>query len=334
MTDKLNRFGLGARFVPASELSEVDLGPLKQFVGEWESVVDGTTAGTTASGWNFISVPGIKPSFIFEIIPYREDLKFSAVAVQAGNRGPVINGNQIEQEIFGLFYEQQVTSVCNTPFCDERGFSAGTVIHAETGMFLNVTNVNGGFNIARLSTIPHGNAVLALGGSTVSADPGTTFFPPASTLPFNLDGSPITNLLGYNEIITLDPEFAGVINHTDPNTFLQGSLQSVVGTGSVTTMTTLDMTTNTPDASAGILNIPFIDTNVKASKMDAIFWLEEITGGSESELLQYTQTINLVFPPTGTATPIVWPHITINTLKRKSVINSLLHGSRGGVPQL
>src|SRR5688572_17461529 len=149
MTEQLNRFGMGARFVPAEILSETDLGPLKQLVGEWESVTLTTTdaqgtAQTIASGWNVISVLG-GINFDFEVIPYKENLKFSAVAVQAGNRGPVLNGKQFDQEIFGLFYEQQIVSVCDTDFCNSRGFSNGTVIHAETGLFLYITNYNGGF---------------------------------------------------------------------------------------------------------------------------------------------------------------------------------------------
>jgi len=34
--------------------------------------------------------------------------------------------------------------------------------------------------------------------------------------------------------------------------------------------------------------------------------------------LQYTQTINLVFPPTGSKEPINWPHVTVNTLTKTS----------------
>jgi len=345
MTDQLNRFGMGARFIPASQLDEIDLGPLKPLVGEWESVPlpPGKDGTPTASGWNVISVPDPK-GFIFEVIPYKENLKFSAVAVEAGNRGPVINGNQFNQEITGLFYEQQIISTCNTDFCAERGFKARTVIHAETGLFLYITNYSSGLDIARLGTVPHGNALLALGSATGSTDPGTTFFPAVSALAFNLDGSP-PGSLGYNENIILDPQFAG-FNQQDPNTFLQSTLQQIVGAGSVTEMTTFDLTTKNPDATGGILNIPFIQSNVTATTMDFTLWLQQISGGSESELLQYSQTVNLVFPIAGTVTPVVWPHISISTLKRmpqivqqipgteKMVATSAPSGNTPGVPQL
>ncbi|MFD0766810.1 heme-binding protein [Mucilaginibacter lutimaris] len=314
MSEQLKRFGMGAQFVPADTLGESELGPLKQLVGEWESVVINTaTGGTTPSGWNVISVPG-PGGFIFEVIPYKENLKFSTVAVSAGNRGPVINGNQFDQQIFGLFYEQQIISVCDTDFCNTRGFGNGQVIHAETGLILFVTNFNGGFNIARLGTIPHGNAVLALGRSIDVQSPGTNFFQNISAECVHLDGSPIT-ALGYNDKIIGVPQFPEFAQ-SDPNSFLKTTLDGIVGSGSITDMTVLDMSTKHPDATGGILNIPFIQTNVTATSMDAIFWIENITGGSETELLQYSQTINLVFPAAGTVEPIIWPHITVSTLKR------------------
>ncbi len=338
MTDQLNRFGMGARFVPADALTEADLGPLKQLIGEWENVPLTTTdpngvAQTLASGWNVISVPG-GDNFVFEVIPYKENLKFSAVAVQAGNRGPVLNGKPFDQEIFGLFYEQQIISMCDTDFCNSRGFSAGTVIHAETGLFLYITNYNGGFNIARLGTVPHGNALLALGASSEETNPGTKFFPQLSSKGVNIDGSAVA-MLGYNDQIIGKRQFKD-FQQVDPNIFLQSTLETIVGTGSITSMTTLDMSTQNPDATGGILNIPFIQTNVTATTMDATFWIENITGGSETELLQYSQTINLVFAPVGTVTPIIWPHITINTLKRMPQLKAAAGtvGASQGVPQL
>lgn len=342
MTAELNRFGMGARFVPGTTLSENDLGPLKQLVGEWESVVL-TTAGTegasqtTPSGWNVISVPG-PVKFVFEVIPYRENLKFSTVAVHAGNRGPVFDGNQFNQEIFGLFYEQQIVSVCNTDFCNERGFGKDTVIHAETGLLLYVTNYNGGYDIARLGTIPHGNALLALGKSSEQTNPGIAFFPELSTLGVDLDGSNPA-MLGYNDKIIGQRQFDD-FPQIDPNAFLKSTLETIIGTGSITNMTMLRMSTNHPDATGGILNIPFIQTNVTATSMEATFWLENISGGSEAELLQYSQTINLVFPSAGSITPIIWPHTTISTLKRMAqtdndtkTLTEMSTGSQG-VPQL
>jgi len=313
--EKLERFGMGARFLSIEEVSNDELGPLAPLVGEWENAPL-TNLSDISTGWNVISVPGVDTGFVFEVIPYTEKLKFSPVVVQAGNRGPVVKGKQVEQLIVGLFYEQEIVSVCTSEFCDKRGFSAGTTIHAETGLFLNLGQPNGGYTIARLSTIPHGNALLALGNSEDVTDPGTDFFQPASAIPTDLNGGTV-NILGYTDPITRAIQFPDVFNQASPNTFLKSTLDSLVGTGKLADMTVLNMSTKTPNANGGILNIPFIQANVNATSMDATFWIQNIeneNAGTVDQLLQYTQTINLVFPPTGSATPIVWPHITINSL--------------------
>lgn len=311
-TDNLQQdgFTLGARFVKVSQVDPDNLGPLAPLVGTWKNVT--VPDSDISAGWNLISVPGEGKGFVYEVIPYEETLSFSSVAVQAGNRGPVVNGQQVEQLIFGLLYKQEIKSVCTTDFCKERGFQSGATIHVETGLILNLGAPNGGYTIARLSTIPHGNSLLALGSSVDLTDPGTEFFAKASAIPTLLNGGRIGQL-GYSDQIIGNRQFE-VFDQVDPNTFLQSTLEGVVGKGKVTDMTVIEMTTNTPDADGGILNIPFIQTNVNATKMDATFWIENIEGGSETQLLQYSQTINLVFPATGSAQPIVWPHITINSM--------------------
>jgi hypothetical protein len=208
-------------------------------------------------------------------------------------------------------YQQSIISACpGGAQCNKRGFPKGSQIHAETGFFLNVKNPNGGFDIARLSNIPHGNSVLLLGHSSKQKNPGNNFFPVASTIPVRIDDKPI-HALGYTDPITRQPQFPGIFSQEDPNTFLKAALGNQV----ITEMTTLIMKSNNKDAGGGILNIPFIGTNVDATAMDAIFWIETIKGKSKLQL-QYTQTINLVFPPAGTADPVMWPHITVNTLTK------------------
>ncbi|OCX52958.1 hypothetical protein BEL04_01120 [Mucilaginibacter sp. PPCGB 2223] len=317
MTQKLNHPLTGARILTPAEAKSVDIGPLRKLIGKWQGLVP-KNQGLIASGWNVISVPGPGvPDFTYEVIPYTENLTFSPAVIQAGNRGPVIDGNQIDQNIYGLMYEQEIISACPADaFSSTRGFIAGTPIHAETGLILLLGTPNGGYNIARLATIPHGNALLALGASSGQDNPGTGFIPAASAIPTNLDGSHVS-LLDYVQQITPNSQFPGIFNQVNPNTFLTSTLESVVGpAGKITSMTTFEMDTRAANTDGGILNIPFISNNVSATSMKAIFWVEEIEGGTEKELLQYTQTINLVFPPAGLSLPIVWPHITVNTLIR------------------
>ncbi|SHM03051.1 heme-binding protein [Chryseobacterium polytrichastri] len=312
LESKMRGLTLGAQVLPLERVSASDLGALAPLVGTWKNV--DVPASDISAGWNTISVPGQDKGFVFEVIPYTETLTFNPVVIQAGNRGPVVKGQQVEQMIFGLLYEQQIISACESSFCNERGFPAGSTIHVETGLFLNLGQPNGGYTIARMSTIPHGNSLLALGSSSEKGTPGTDFFSPASSIPTLLNGERIVQL-GYSDQITGKPQFAP-FNQVNPNAFLESTLQGLVGTGGVSNMTVIQMSTDTPDANGGILNIPFIQTNVNATKMDATFWIEDIVDseGNPSQILQYSQTINLVFPATGSAQPINWPHVTVNSM--------------------
>ncbi len=304
----LNGLG-GARKISAAEAENIDLGPLTQLMGTWKSASISPTM--IAQGWNTISVPG-PHGFVFEVIPYTETLTFTP-AIIAANKGPFVNGTEVIQQITGLIYEQAIFSACPPDKPCNTNFPEGVQIHAETGLLLNTGNPDGSFDIARLSTIPHGNSVLALGNSNISKNPGNDFFPKASTVPTNLDGSAITHLgFGYAEAITNPPgQFPNILNQADPNTFLKAAL----GDNVITDLTTLVMNTNNKDAGGGILNIPFIQANATATSLEAIFWIETLEGNPQLQL-QYTQTINLVFPPTGTAIPVVWPHVTVNTLTK------------------
>ena len=303
----------GIRVLTAAQAQDVDLGPLTQLQGTWVNAPL-SSPDRIAQGWNVIAVPGT-PSFTLEIIPYTETLTFTPVVV-ADNRGPFINGQEVTQQITGLMYKQEILSACPTDFCAERGFKAGTMIHAETGLLLNLGSPDGGYTVARLATIPHGNSVLCLGQSAV-IQPGLdhSFIGTANTIPTNLDGSPLSSkdfLFNYADGYIGAP-FLGVFFQSDPNTFLTSTIEGM----NITDMTVIKMSSNNPNAGGGILNIPFISSNVNATQMDFIFWIETVEGLT-SPLLQYTQTINLVFPPTGNPHPVLWPHVTVNTLTKVS----------------
>lgn len=294
---------VGAKILPVSAADEIDLGFLRGFLGKWKSEPGSGT------GWNVIAVPGnskfTPPSdgFVLEVIPYWEEWSFQP-AVIAGNRG--LNA---EQQVTGLIYEQKVFSDCDTDFCNARGFSKGTELHAETGMLLNLSSESSGYDVARLGSIPHGNSILLLGNSQKTK--GKFTFPEANTSPSPVDGSIIT---GYGESqYQMHPRFPD-FPQSNPN--LQ--LKKDVADQTFGEVITLNLNTKAEDA--GILNIPFIRNNTNATEMSCDFWLEEVLtpgGGSEWQL-QYSQTINLVFPTTTdpNGKKFNWPHVDINTMKR------------------
>jgi hypothetical protein len=350
MQNKSNNFRGGIKFLDLSlekstllgaaesKLTIDDLGPLKELAGTWK--------GQPNHGWNIISIPA-KGGFKFEVIPYSEDLKFNPkILVGAGNVGPVLNDVEHNQTLVGLMYEQIIKSSCKpiSPKPKERklknggiipanferkcklGFEYGNIIHAETGFFLNIQDYNSNLNLTRLSTIPHGNSVLQLGKSTTTDQPITNsdFIGAASPRPTVLDGRSVEGLIGYGDVIdqrrTPFPDFPK-FDITDPNSALHNGLEGKT----ILEMTTLEFSTEYDKA--GILNIPFLQHNVEATKMTAIFWIQKIQGDSKSKhkneqadywQLQYTQTIDLVFPIPSDPAPIIWPHITVNTLRRVS----------------
>ncbi|TCJ19610.1 hypothetical protein EPD60_00355 [Flaviaesturariibacter flavus] len=301
MEQTLQQFGMGIKFISETEEDKVDLGPLTALEGTWKS--------KPGDGWNVIAVPG-QSGFVLEVIPYVETLSFKPVVV-ALNRGPFAgktDSTGAVQSITGLMYEQIIISDCDTDFCQQRGFAKGTMIHGERGLFLNVKNFNDGFDVVRLATIPHGNALLALGQSSEAVPPNNDFFAVASTKPTLVGGGRLP--LGYSDIYDR-PQFPG-FNQVDPNTILRSRL----GDRKINAMTTLQFSTT--HSNGGILNIPFIQQNIDATQMDSIFWIENLDAVSDIAgaglQLQYTQTINLVFPATGSKAPINWPHVTVNTL--------------------
>ncbi len=319
MNASIPSLGTGIKVLSPSESIDLDLGPLADLKGTW--------IGKPFDGWNVIAVPGpqVTQGFTLEVIPYEETLTFTPVVV-AGNRGPVVDGVQEDQQLIGLLYEQTIKSVCTSDLCVKMGFGAGNEIHAERGILLNITNFNSApdpnnpsapvteLNIARLATVPHGNSILALGTAITGVPPDHDFFGKAFIKPSTVDGSRI--LPGYEETQYNKQQFADKgFNQTDPNLFLQSTL----GAAQLTSL--IELKLSTKNGTGGILNIPFIQKNVDATDMHCSFWIERlrspVVGGPDILQLQYSQTINLVFPATGSKQMIIWPHVTVNTLRKE-----------------
>lgn len=327
------------------------LGSLFGFVGTWTSA--------PKQGWNLISVPGPKndksyspmfydaSGFFLETIPYLERTTFRPITVL--NRGEFIAGDQQVQRIGALLYEQRITSAAlkdvlvesDDPakyhdiqeFLTSREFLPSTLIHAEQGMLLNLTNLaSSEVNIARLGTIPHGNAVLCLGTSKQEVRPvfdsaaetrfsaGPTAIPP-SVLPGDYDAYLPYGLAGNFDVKTLPFDLlfwpsrplkplADAANALNIASTQHISLSSKSGTG-------------------GILNIPFVAGGragtptplINTTDMVVDYWLSSLkdVSGSDALRLQYAQKINLVFPATNDPQkPIIWPHLGLNTLYKIS----------------
>jgi hypothetical protein len=278
-----------------------NLGPLADLAGTW--------IGT--QGWELIAVPSGDPGgqegFTFIARPYVEVITFQTTgSAPVPNRG----GPAGEMFIYGVVYEIRICDlVTNEP------------LHLETGMFLNLSDVQGGTApenpIARSATIPHGDSVLALG--TWSDEAGPPAITPRSAVPEPGKAAP----LGYT-----DPWQAEIPSPCTPGATFNPAVptqvltDALVGLNIVKT-TTLSLST---DNGGGILNIPFVDSNANASKFECVFWIETIEatppgGGQPQQVqqLQYFQQTNIEFLPQfgNPSQLIMWPHVNVNTMRKQ-----------------
>ena len=282
-------------------------GPLTELAGTW-----------VGKGFNLISKPAFQLNlpFVLQVNATIETLTFNPIGGQIPDRG----SQQDDINIFGMTYMQEVTDAASLE-----------LLHVERGIWINVpptTQPPQPQTIARLSTIPHGDSVLAQG--TAIHVQGGPQIPTVSPIPFFNNGDPAGQ--GYFppspfQFPQVNPfPLPAGFDLDNPNIALELAIQGQ----NITEMVVLQVSTKTPPAGqdllpgpfgGGILNIPFVNTNANALSLDAVFWIETVVPPSDLGdpflQLQYTQTVILNFPP-GPAgpnnPPINWPHISVATL--------------------
>lgn len=305
------------RQVTGATSGDPALGRLNQLPGTWRSV---------GHGWNMIALPFVSPGLDYRLLlnQYDEQLNFTIMDKAVPNRG-LSAGTQTDQFIVALDYEQVIHQVAVTdqPSSDVRG-SKGLAIHHEPGLFLQMKNqTDGDVDIARLATVPHGDAALALGSS--STVNGLAAIPAVNGLPVG-SGAIIDDSYLQPYRFFRDKPFPGTVtaqdfpgfNPVEPHRLLD--LANAGITAKQTTVLIFDTTIST----GGINNIPFVTTHANAVSMKATFWIQELAedtaDGNPKLRLQYLQVVILEFAPRRDGTPglIHWPHISINTLEKVS----------------
>ena len=195
-----------------------------------------------------------------------------------------------------------------------------TLMHAENGIWelLDPGN-NNNFNLARITTVPHGDAVMALGNSSVSKgrpNLNTTL----SSLP--TPANPADKFhLGYTT--GYGPSPVPGYRPGAPNFFLSDYLDNQEKLGR-TVINSTALTVSTLN-NGGINSIPSIDKNTNAVTFKSTFWLETVkdaTTGKTFPQLQYSQETMIDFPANASADKfksilIHWPHINVNTLLKQ-----------------
>ncbi|WP_328304521.1 heme-binding protein [Actinomycetospora sp. NBC_00405] len=311
---RLERFRTHERVFALAEPGDADLGPLGDLPGKWKS---------NDRGWNMIALPFAKSAtnpigYRLLLNQYKEILNFSLVDKAVPNRGvdTPAAAVQTDQRVVTLDYEQLIKqiAVADRPQSTVAGsIDPPAPIHHEPGLFLNMANLtDGGPDVARLATIPHGNSALALGTSSTIA--GGPTIPRVNGLPLGVGQNVDTNPYLEPYKFFRDNPFEGLFDPTSPHALLE---QANVGLD-ITSTTVLDLSTETETETGGISNIPFIVKQADAVSMKSTFWIQQLADGSKR--MQYLQVVMLDFFPRFDGLPglIGWPHVSINTLDKIS----------------
>jgi hypothetical protein len=306
------------------------LGDLTLLPGTWQNADN-----LVGHGWNMIALPykepgrTVEPNDPIQNSPFRlllnqfnETLTFSMVDKGVPNRGAAFaTVFDRDQHLAALQYVQHIEQIAaeDMPPTPNRPDTpkAAAAIHHEPGLFLHLfSQTDGGPDIARLATIPHGDAVLALGsGVKVDGPPSFDNIGDFSPLPLGVDADVEHNpyLAPYKHF--QDNPFKTLFDPINPLALLKTAVQDVK------IKTTTVLTLDTSLATGGIHNIPFVVKQANATQMRAVFWIEELADpdpqGNPQFMLQYAQRVLLDFFPIGAASVglIRWPHISINTMK-------------------
>lgn len=311
-----NLVAQGRRMKEVAQRGDDDLGPFAQLPGKW-----GNAPGTPASGWNMISLPYAQPGgpldYRLLLNRYSEVLTFDLVDKAVANRG-ILRGDPItetDQFVVTLDYEQAITQVAAADFPESGHAGApGQGIHREPGLWLHVKNqCPDGIDIARLSTIPHGVSVMALGTSRVISGPPTIpaihgLVEGATT---DLDHFYLSPYKHFR-----DAPFEGVFDPVEPHKVLMAANEGVE------IVKTTELQVDTTVSTGAISNIQFVTQQATSSRMKSTFWIQELAEkdaqGDPMMRLQYLQVVMLDFFPRLDGIPglMGWPHVSANTLVR------------------
>lgn len=283
------------RAVSPQQTTADNLGPLKDLPGFWQG-----------TGVSIIARPdysaGNENGVFVELNVLQETIEFTTLGSPVMNRGSL----QDDIALYGVTYLHRVVDA-----------NTGGALHIEPGVWLNVpptTEPAAGASIVRLSTIPHGNSVCAVGFVQDVVPDGMPEIPAANTVPFPVGGevpAPGTK----NPFVQYDlstptkfrtsPVPAAITQAIidDPN---QAVRDALIG-HTLTHITRLIVSTT---AAGGICNMPFITRNANAVSLESVFAIEQVQGPLDTDFLQlqYSQTALLNFRG------MSFPHVTVGTL--------------------
>jgi hypothetical protein len=326
MTDVQSTTGLGAgtvpakgtstagnlgsyRAVPSQQTTAVNLGPLRDLPGFWQGTGFSLIARPDFSGGN--------PNGIFlQLNLLRETIEFTTIGSPVFNRGCL----QDDIAIYGVTYLHRVTDA-----------TTGGALHVEPGMWLTIpatTAPQAEASIARLGTIPHGNAFCTVGFAEEEVLDKLPAIPAANTVPFQIGSEPpppgtknpfpeynLSIATRFRTVPTPARITQAVID--DPNILGREELKGH-------TLTHITRLISSTKSVGGIGNIPFITSNAEALSLESVFVIETVKGqlGTHYLQLQYSQTALLNFRG------LSFPHVTVGTLVKAFLADSTGQATR------
>lgn len=206
--------------------------------------------------------------------------------------------------------DRGLTEIVNIPTLQYRtsinDFETGLLLHVEAGFWETMPAYsNAGFGIFRLATIPHGDALTAMGNATQLSGP--------PTIDTSLSGLPTGNLpstAGYTDMYGFPFKYPDFAPDSPALT-----LANIIAQQHITATTQLDVKTTN---AGGITNIAMVSANTPTTEFDATWYIETVQppSGPPFLQLQYVQRTLMSFPVNGDSgsETIIWPHIEVNTL--------------------
>jgi hypothetical protein len=286
---------------PRPERREEDpLGLIADFPGTW-----------VGSGFNLIARPDNQHHHAFMLVlnATHELMTFKGLGADVPNRGSV----QGDINVQGVSYVQQV---------NDRALNSA--IHFENGLWLRVPETSdppAGESYVRKATIPHGDSILAQSTSFGGREGGPEIDPVFSQ-PFSGSIPPL-NKRPKQPRNEFDEQFTARV----PLEFLPAGVkagEAVRNPASILAAATkgqtidssveIRLTSEKPDGSDSVLNIPFVVRNANVVRLEAIYWIETVrhpNGRGQFLQLQYVQRVILDF------LSVRWPHISVATLVKQ-----------------
>jgi hypothetical protein len=271
--------------------AQIDFGNLAGLVGTW----------TGANGFNMIAVPNQQGEFTLLVDSYTETLVVNEVPATTPNRGYTTIEN--------IPTLQYATTISETP--------SGALMHVECGFWeLSDPAINGGFDIFRIASVPHGNAVEVMGNSSVSSGP-PVIDPTLSGLPTGA----LPPVFGYDDPYGAPYKYSDFKPGTPNQSLIDYLAQQQADGLTVTETVTLQVSTQNMGGMSNIASLrpSSSQTDVIPTQLDATFWIETVQdqNGNVFRQLQYSQRVLIDFPvkQDQPGQTITWPHINVNTLR-------------------